>query len=295
MNKFITLSKLDEGNLKAFIEHDCKFLKHEIVASKVKISNSREIGNKLLKRFINSVGKPFVPGSSIKGAIRTAIFYSYLKQNCRSIISEIQGILNSKDLSLEKEVNKTKKELDEWFDEIEKEMKIDSICRSIKVRDSSFFQDDMEIISHARTGGKKQEQKLPLLEIVKKGRNFQMELLLESLSDIPEISLEGLFEVLNVFAKDSLEHDEQHFSFLGIKSNNPVYTSLSPSEVLVRLGGMKTYFDNSIGLILKDEDPFLVDKFRKVYDLEPHLKPFPRTKTLTSSGEPLGWVKLKIL
>lgn len=62
-------------NLKTFIENNLGAVENFV---KVKVSADQDIKHQSIKRFINTSGRPFIPGSSIKGAFRTAIIYNWL-------------------------------------------------------------------------------------------------------------------------------------------------------------------------------------------------------------------------
>lgn len=62
-------------NLKTFIENNLGAVENFV---KVKVSADQDIKHQSIKRFINTSGRPFIPGSSIKGAFRTAIIYIWL-------------------------------------------------------------------------------------------------------------------------------------------------------------------------------------------------------------------------
>lgn len=106
MDKSKTRSDFD---LKEFLDNNFgdinQFKKYEL-------PSGTDLGKTKIRRFISTNGFPFIPGSTIKGALRTAIFYDWLinseigKQKFNNFINSIQDLLISKKRRIELEEKK---------------------------------------------------------------------------------------------------------------------------------------------------------------------------------------------
>src|SRR3989304_2639019 len=63
-------------NLKNFIENKLNTSVEGLTKGTIDIDGT--LGSNSISTHISTVGKPYIPGSSIKGAIRTAIIYNFL-------------------------------------------------------------------------------------------------------------------------------------------------------------------------------------------------------------------------
>ncbi len=85
---------------------------------KIKIPVDNNLKHTHIKRFILTSGRPFIPGSTIKGAVRTAIIYDWLtrsdtgKKVVDDIISKVNDVLNKISI-LEQKQNKSENDLKE--------------------------------------------------------------------------------------------------------------------------------------------------------------------------------------
>lgn len=114
MDKSKTRSDFD---LKEFLENNFGDVNH---FKKYELPTDTDLGKTKIRRFISTNGFPFIPGSTIKGALRTAIIYDWLinsesgKQRFSSFINSIQDLLISKKRRIElEEKKKINKQLDD--------------------------------------------------------------------------------------------------------------------------------------------------------------------------------------
>lgn len=242
--------------------------------------NIDNIENQLLiNPFIRTNKLPYVPGSSLKGAIRTAI------------ISELASETNYiKDLrNIEAEVLKcqtSRGRLDAKKDPF----------RGVRIKDGH-LPPNATIISKVVNVGKDKNGKLKPLSIQMfnevtysclsgKPLEFETELTIDSnLQDThwlgKNINIESIRETCNVFYLDKLEKEKIFYSGTEIE------------EIISPLS--KTKFDENYFLVrigrYSGVESVTIDKYRK--PRPPGGKGWGKTKNLSDLKYPLGWVKIK--
>ena len=313
------------------------------------------IGKNTIKAFITSNGKPFIPGSTIKGAIRTAIIYNYLITSGEYIItnifstakkihtlSEIKKVrgLSEKDF---KELNKLRKKLKKGiFNEFKlfkpKEKQIDKNGQSflidlghdfrhLQISDSKLLELTQtkvielkrEYLTQSKT--KTSQWAQVLKKQVKVEFNFKIEKDFKDnfLKPINEKTYYEIFKMINKFSLDVIEFELERFhDFVNTAKNkeairNKVHSisefyqrlkdiiiSSNNKWAIIRIGGGKTYFDNSIGLALYKKDSEKFKQFRKSLGFWKHrsgkfveeASPITRTFYLDNKSNgylPIGW------
>ncbi len=232
-----------EFELKSFIlnnfEDVYKFVK-------IKVPVDQDIKHQTIKRFINSSGRPFIPGSSIKGAIRTAIIYDWLnsaengKKVVIELINRINELYDEKNKLLEKakyealtdveekrlkDLTKKRKN-EEEVDKIYNEKKIFGDlkpfgydARNIKITDSDpFTLNDISVLKLQRVKLKDGtgvspipcETLNPNLEgifRVKIEKNFNH----NELKKFNSYTIGDVFKIINKFSLDSIEYELSSF------------------------------------------------------------------------------------
>ena len=81
-------------NLGSFINNNLGEIEN---FAKIKLPVDQDIKHQKIKRFTNTSGRPYIPGSTIKGAIRTAIIYNWLttNNNGKNLLNELINKINS--------------------------------------------------------------------------------------------------------------------------------------------------------------------------------------------------------
>lgn len=274
-----------------------------------------DIQKNQIRQFIATGGKPYIPGSSLKGAIRTAVLVDWLlntssgkkqlgeikmhveKRDWKSLkrmdparhcfgnisndafkhlrVSDSQGIqYGSLSVSAMKRVSlrigrktlrRNTNDIPQWSETLQALVKSTCILSLLKPRSSTSFDflDNQSIVS--------------------------------LFSIINQVSLDSCFRELDEF--EGLNEFRELFRFY--EKLEQEIKSLKANETIVRLGGGKTWFDNSIGLSI-DSDVFGEEKLLGQYlDLLRIGKiPFPSTRSAIMKGNapfyPLGWIKLSV-
>ena len=308
-----------EFDLKSYL------LNNEIVKSIDDVISSRcpltgNFNNKLpVKGIVKSpLAKPYFPGSSIKGALKTVLMYNWLKTN------------ENAEKTIKKVIN------DGNFDWLEKlfEYKEDEITKNVvrenviqQVTDSKMMSRNSNVAVDCYRAG------IPLrFECIAKEQTTEFELTLAN------YKWEDLVEQANDYAFDCLDHELHLISkqinqlseekdkcneedsvikiekFI-VKLNNyrkqvSVIQDLIDNESMnayFRIGFGKGYYLNSLGIAIYDyvsqkgkEDlykifvKFLKEEVAKGTKGEFSLENFPKTRLfVTKTQEPLGWIKIE--
>lgn len=285
-----------------------------------RIAIDGEIKKNQLRRFIATSGLPYVPGSTIKGAIRTAVLFDWIMNSGagRKQLQEIKALTEKR---FRRDLQKTAVERN-CFGSISRDA-----FRFLRISDSETAPPSAICVSEIRhlslypsTTAKKntayRKAEIPQWnELLRPDVSMTFSISLEQphertgLPFLDEQKLTGLFSIINSFSRESclreldeLEgrpHEFDRFSSFYEKLESQL-GSLGENEAILRLGGGKTWFDNSIGLALDSEEFGEESLFGEYLNLLKigHL-PFPSTRSVTvSDGRPqlpLGWVKLSII
>lgn len=264
-------------------------------------------GNKELCTIIKNAGiYPYIPGSSIKGAIKTALLYDWIinSKDGRSWLQRfVSALLQNRD---DKEMwTKLENELEQAL----------SLFERLHVTDSTQLNDDDMIVIetkriHIGTG----ELTIPQVwEAILEEKQIEFHL------GIPytNLSLVDLIECINRFSQDNNQKELMLLNKFGtvFKDKYPEdYTDLvtfyeqinydiqqsQNKTAYLRIGSGKGYYFNSIAVAVanykegKYFSAFLI-KYGKGYKFKnPHK--FPVTRPIDmSSFKPLGWVKFEVI
>lgn len=250
-------------------------------------------GIQQLSTIIKNAGvHPYIPGSSVKGAIRTALLYNWIMDNDdgKKWLYDFIQALNNKE---------RRKELENISEQIFSQQETE-----LGITDSGLF--SVESIKIYET------QRLHLKDSARNG-------ILQTLETIDaantttfkltgKLPLDTIFDAVWRFSKDGNDEALSMLEKIGNKVDNATRHKLSGyyknidkqldgGEVLLRLGFGKGYFLNSIGLaVAYYERGKYFGQFLKIYGHTnfKNADHFPVTQVITALGkQPLGWVKLK--
>jgi len=219
----------------------------------------------MVKGFVKTAGRVFIPGSSLKGSILSAIMWHILRTNYKNMTSQINDLLTRRP--------QNRREEGEIYSELMKitlslaslDPKRGRFTQWLNISDSTFKTpfDSLEI-SLARVKDAMRGGELPVLyEMLKSGQSFEMELLKEK----SRFSEKDILEIAHNFYLKVLELDK---------------VDVAKKPYLLRLGQGSTAYSTSL-LILAEELGI------KNYRVSP-----PRTKKRIDNTVPPGWIKIKI-
>jgi CRISPR-associated protein Csm5 len=344
-------------NLRSFIENKLNADLNQI--TKCKIDLEGYLGQSNIKKFISTLGKPFIPGSTVKGAIRTAVIYNYFI-NSEKGKNIVDGILKDTLLKfqnfeklekIKKERKLNKSEFEEYksiqnfkkhFNELylfnitevkyennnRKEIKYGHDFRHLKFSDSNLLNHGVTKISELRVEylNKKESKTSAWKQILIENTAAEFNLNIEKnfkdkfLQPLNNSTYFGIFKLLNRFSKDFIEFELAIYNdfIKNSKEKNAIENKLKDitnfyndlikkiefskdNFAIIRIGGGKTYFDNSIGLALYKADKEVFKKFRKILGFWKHSdnsivnEDSPITRTFyhdknTDRKLPIGWI-----
>lgn len=259
----------------------------------------------MIMRFINSAGRVYIPGSSIKGAIRTAFAYYLLKDKKEMVIKEIEDII------------KTKKNPGEAFKNLNKkvfgEPNYDPM-KNLIISDTDFYEREKMVVYSLKRVNIRNKREGPSLscECIPEGVvlefNFKINETFILFNPAFEFmkDLNKIFNIINEFNKNLIEYELT--TLKDFRSVREFYENLRHSIMnikngaILRIGFGKTFWHQVILIILKDEKILkeyereylnkIVWKKRRAMDED--LLPVSRWFLYERGKEKgvLGWVKL---
>jgi len=284
-----------------------------------KISKKERETEFAVKEFIKSNG-PYLPGSSIKGAIKTAMMWKYLKD-----IPEGKTIVSEKLKSRSKKIG----------DEISKAVfgrdSLSDIFRALKITDTDREDTNKLEISEIKIVGNSED--IPVyVENLKTGTKLNFEASFDSYvlesNEINGFKNHHLYKYMNIkeickacneFSDAIIEKHRQYlWNKYGCEGTAHVFDQLhenvlkcGENEAILHIGWGGGWYSTTIGLILETfpEFPVPLDEYPENWNLSKDtiryklrlgIKPggskytriFPKTRRLTIEDKPLGWVKI---
>lgn len=265
---------------------------------------------KIIDEHIKTVGKPYIPGSSIKGAIRTAALYNIVSYED---INKIKGLIQGRGNNNFIKWGNAQKFQNQFFSNSRMNESYSSIFKFLQVTDTELapFPSIYALVS-LKVGQNRNEwysrngkTVITYAETIGIGRKLNFEinssynphvyrkLNVDDKADYIEI--DKIKEFLFNFSRDYIDHEIRFAVKYDLKFLEDFYTKLEeknePESPLMRIGHGSGFLSTTIGLRLKEEDPetyeMIRKTFRRAYPFE-----FPKTRRLTGQKKPLGWVKV---
>jgi len=232
----------------------------------IKRIESDEISGKVkIKKFINQQGRYYIPGSSIKGAIRTAYFFDFFDKNIDALVDVLEN----------------KSEITSDF------------FKYFHVTDSQFISDSkMKIIKTIRHNNEKNKEGIPIyLEGIKEGSIVNFEIKIDDRSKITIEDIKNSVRNLTTTVCDYETNNNKNPDFMKnfyneIKKNNEIYLNLGfGGGYLVKTIYLLLWKHKKDISLIKNNMP--LKKKQKVNTFSD----FPRTKVIYNK-KPIGWVKI---
>jgi len=263
------------------------------------IDSFNPASNNLLELAIETCGHKYIPGSSLKGAIRTIIFTDLISKD-RSLKSNIENIIRSTPdlLNIKKKLKKIEDD------------RLNVALHFLQIEDSQPATDDDVVVETAKRVhlfGVKSEGLDNLRECIginarmKTVISIQDQLLNNEFNYLKTNEATGLFNVINRITENLIDYDisllkksnSEHAKII-IKSLGEIKNQASSSNgqsALLRLGKGKSFF---FQVIL----PFLLESAQKrIINLmgkdREGLTRFPQTRVLSGHNLMFGWITLE--
>lgn len=276
-------------------------------------------GNKSLYTILKQVGKyPYIPGSSLKGAIKTALLYNWLIENNNDWSENYLKLLDKNSSLTQVELKDKKKEFEDILDN-----QLENF--EFTVSDSDIFlEESIKAIDTKRLHLKEGKFIIPQTwEAIKENNNVAISISSVKSEAVELINWTQICKIINQYSKKSNNQEREIAKKCKKeekKLNNDLYNSLfsfyetieeninnaDPTTCYLRLGSGKGYYFNSIGLALYHTDrtnnkvlfyKFLRQmefKVSKKYGLQANKFPLTRVIDLKTQ-EPLGWIKMELI
>jgi len=279
-------------------------------------------GVKEISEQIKTSNRAYIPGSSIKGTIRTAIIYKTLKEDYSILDNELKRIKNNRRLMDNLNLNMTKspafkdrrfsKELGRVMSNVEgkvlrgkNDAKYD-LLKFLRITDSSTTE-RLSILTVKSVGMSQEGRSYSQIEAIEEGVVLDGSVLLNPI-ELNELGLSSkaeyidknfILDAIYTFAEDlkklELEYAKEH----NLDANYFYESEFDnqPNSPLLRLGADKGFLSNTIDLLIRANDPDFY-RYLRFAAYRSYPDEFPKTrKFVLEDGKPkypLGWAKLKI-
>lgn len=313
-----TNNEEDKYTLKKIFQNENIDFKN-FVKTKIKVKG--DIKNIQINKFIESGGRKYIPGSSIKGAIRTAILFDILNKDSTAKDYFFKQIENLKNINDKKSLKDEKKKISKIDNKILNDG--DNLLRFLYIGDSDFFNDSVTEILLARRYSLKNQSKNkragnPIVyESISEGLEVNFRISLKAIKNLnqkydyfqqDEKSLKNIFGAMNLFSKFNIKRELKYLSnfesIINIYKNIENMIDDNNNSAIFRIGQGKTIFDNTILNIIDDSsifnilyDNILKDKRDNKERTDRKLYPSTRTISITNNqpSNIFGWCKLEVL
>ena len=272
-----------------------------------------------LKTIVRNGQHPYLPGSTVKGAIKTAILYQWLQEGPNSKLDTICNMLLDGRTKGERGRDEIDQVISDFMESMPREKPAE--FQRLRVADSNPISENLvEIYQTKRLNMGSGKFDIPVpREALKPGvHNLQIPITIlpefehKALQSINSKGIQDIFGRINKFSyahlgwlMDTLEDQEEYIQendYEGIFENlwnnlNTIYDKIETAgdnEAYIQIGAGKTYFSNSIGLAIMDKDLKAFSALKRIYRLgKAKQELFPISLTLTSNDfMPMGWIKL---
>lgn len=268
-----------------------------------------EIPHRDIEACIKTNFETYIPGSSIKGSIRTAIFYNMVKMRDIQYIDKIFD---------ERKYWKRNRELTRLFTTMisgntrsphSDVLKFLQITDSHTTRDIAVYTTKILDIYHEKWSWCKRGDRelINYLEVIPAGTQITFELKINKNEGILEelglqtkgkiLDEDGIKREVYNFSKDLIDYEIEFAKKYGIDFLFEFYSNIQTEneedKPLLKLGHGSGFLGTTICLKLKNEHPRLYEKVRRSLRGRSHSFEFPKTRKVVFEDKvPLGWCKV---
>lgn len=306
VQKVFSSSNSNHYTLKHFFE-DYQINYRNLVKTEIKVKD--DLNSEHILATVKSGTRPYIPGSSIKGALRTGILYTHRKKDGYTIHDALgngSGSKRRKRLS-----NQNGEDLFGTYNQ--------DLFKFLHISDTELLtEDEIEVVKTYRFHLLKENADIPVVkEVIPANKKLRFRLQVKAkknyhtLDDAFTYFYESedasgereILQMANHFALDMIKAEleilrknpkreitsiiQQYEQLLAIAEQ----CSREENGCVIRLGSGKTFFDNTIARLFTDEDIEKLPLNRRRKGL------FPKTRAVISNQgfyeSVLGWVKIK--
>jgi CRISPR type III-A-associated RAMP protein Csm5 len=264
------------------------------------------------------LGVPLLPGSTIKGSIRTALFVHFIRNNhCRDV-KNIRNMCKDPDGSLRKMKFNQSKLNNKYFGVSPN----NDILRLLKVMDSTFDTTECYrsgIVNYIGNQWKEDERFTQFVEAIPANASTSLVINFDEMAaknwenkqfktnDTSLLQLDSLFKIINQHTLYVIKSEQEFWKkqvtpfiidkYLNVLNNiTESINNVGNKECILRLGwgvGFLSMTGSWHGAMNKEDYIKLVSVLRSPKYYNPMLY-FPKTTRLLQNGTPLGFVKIKL-
>lgn len=249
----------------------------------------------IINRTINSSGRPYIPGSSLKGAIRTCLLYYHIKED---------------------NINPTGRP--PYIGQDVFGSFVDDIFKYLSVSDTNTVSNtECEVLRTGRYNLKKKSLDVPVVvEAIKPNTSFDFSINLKGKleSKFGNLNKENIDDLLVIINEFYIENIAREVKVLEENKNSAINSIISfyqelnkeiktlkekKTGALLRIGGGKTFYENSILLALdKDKRDKIITARNANKKLKRDKNFFPKTRAITADNgqykQVLGWIRIEL-
>ncbi|WP_299228348.1 type III-A CRISPR-associated RAMP protein Csm5 [Sulfurihydrogenibium sp.] len=254
----------------------------------------REIAEHI-KTVLNEKGEygAYIPGSTVKGFIRLAIFYKILKENANLVnCNEKEKIKKTEENIFSVELQKQTLKLMTYFKVADSEP---ISTKNLEVRNVIITNN--KISEFAEVIKKDTEIKISIED-----KEFQEKLSKLNLKSKYLETIKNWKRACYEFSKSIIEYEKEFFKKKGLVKLHNFYKDLedknSPKSPLLRIGKYKGKISQTLVLLYETNK----EKYGCLFEdkkgkSDKNINPLPKTRRITDAEDslPLGWVKLEEL
>ena len=323
-------ANMDQGFVKNNANMDFKLLENSVLYS-IDLVDTSKVIHGIWEEIKHPKGL-YIPASTIKGAIRTAVLYCLLKENDYKfskngniVLKDKNGKILAKGLNIQNFLER------EFFGENQS----DDIFKYLRVSDSNIESgfDNLEcrkiyVANTTKVQDKKEKKHPEYYETIAEGTEFSgIEIFIIEKLINPKYyktleKIKNWKECLYEFSKDLIEaelkfwdnekvgnmikqaYGKSPHSYLTryfrkdevLRHLKEIQKENSPEEPVIRIGKLSGYLTHSIGLFLakdKNKKPYDLHQFGEFINKKAKNWLFPLTRRLTLDNQTLGWCKLQ--
>lgn len=293
-----------------------------LATQEVKTKGLKEGEVRIIKEILKTNNKPYLSGSTLKGAIKGALLSHFIKEKQGRINvvhfkdgQEIKQTINLIDNILEgKKIDKEIQDFENTLFGRTNQSKYIHWANTFRMTDSTTIS-TWEVLAGKRLHLGDKEANIPYLqEVIPVNETFEVQLQIDKMAKIdPEVNFydmgtrTGIKKIFDVLRQESLYFIKYEIERLDATlAHYAFYTKLKetiendPDKAYLRIGGGKTFFQNSVALAIKhiDEKAFLemIAMYKPKKADEVAAKDFPITRAEVAETETplLGWVSIEI-
>jgi len=220
--------------------------------------------------------QPYIPGSSIKGSIKTAILYDQLKKYRVSTQKDYEKICNN-------------------YNQLNFKISISDTSTANYIKTIQPLPITLEGEKEkAKNKDPKKSGMYNALECIPMNNNLDFNIKVEN------ININYIKECLYYFNHDYIEHELGFYKKIGrnqeiINEYAILKDKNTKEEPLIRIGGSTGLLSTTIGLHMKNNNINLFTNLFKDKDGNPVDENFPKIRKITPDIKPFGWCRLKSL